>query len=228
MLAIIDYRTPEMAIKKLASYAEVLLFRAQDLVMPQLDGHPDIFLYQDADKLILAPNTPLYLLEKITKNGIKFQFGQSEIGLIDCTNYNCVSTSTHFIHQLDNTDPVIRKLNQNKKLIHTRQAFTRCSLTALSSAYFISSDKNIERALIREGLYVLYANPEMIELPGFRHGLFGGTNGILDGSIFFNGNLDYSDPDGRIRKFISDAGLDIIQLHNGPLFDGGSIFFVGR
>ena len=228
MLAIIDYRTPEMAIKKLASFAEVLLFRAQDLVMPQLDGHPDIFLYQDADKLILAPNTPPYLLEKITQHGIKFQFGQSEVGLIDCTNYNCVSTSTHFIHQLDNTDPVIRKLNKNKKPIHTRQAFTRCSLTALSSAYFISSDKNIEKALIREGLHVLYVNPKMIDLPGFRYGLFGGTNGILDGRIFFNGSLDYSDPDGRIRKFISDAGLDIIQLHNGPLFDGGSIFFVGR
>lgn len=228
MLAIIDYRTTEKAIRKLESFAEVLLFRAKDLVMPQLEGHPDIFIYQDANGLILAPNTPSYVLEKFIQCDINFQFGQSEVGMIDCTNYNCVSTTSHFIHHLDNTDQVIRELIRNKKLIHTRQAFTRCSLTALSSAYFISSDKNIEKALIREGLSVLYAEPNKIEFPGFRHGLFGGTNGIFSGSIFFNGNLNHSDPDGRIRNFIGDTGLDIIQLHDGLLYDGGSIFFVGK
>lgn len=230
MLAIIDYRTPDQAVKRLKDFAEILLFNSQDLVMPQLDGHPDIFVFQDTDHLVVAPNTPSYVIDKIIEQGTEFKFGQSEIKPRDVssTYYNCVSTSNHFIHHLKKTDPVIKKVIRHKKQIHTRQAFTRCSLTALTSDRYITSDKHIEKVLIREGLSVLYVNPESIELPGFRHGLFGGTNGIHEGRIFFNGHLDQSDPNGRIRDFIEDAGLEITQLHDGPLFDGGSIFFLEK
>lgn len=229
MLAIIDYRTSDKAIGKLETFADVLLFRAPKLVMPPLEGHPDIFIFQDAEHLIVAPNTPAYVIDKMIAHGIDFHFGESEVKLSNdsSTYYNCVSTTSHFIHNLKKTDPVIQKLNKDKKQIHTRQAYTRCSLTSLSSDRFITSDKNIAKVLIHEGLQVLFVNPESIELPGFRHGLFGGTNGIFDGRIFFNGNLAFSDPDSRIRNFINETGLEIIQLHDGPLFDGGSIFFIG-
>lgn len=228
MLAILDYRTTDRAIRKLEGFAEVLLFRAPKLVMPPLEGHPDIFIYQDADNLILAPNTPSNLVDEIKDYGVKFKFGQTEVRQTGGSNtwYNCVGTSNHFIHRLGKTDPMIEKLNQNKKRIHTKQAFTRCSLTALSSDRFVTSDKNIEKVLLQEGLQVLYVNPKSIVLPGLQNGLFGGTNGIHEGRIFFNGNLDHSDPDGQIRDFILASGLEIVQLHDGPLFDGGSIFFL--
>lgn len=228
MLVIIDYRTSEKAIAKLEAKAEVLLFRAPKLVIPPLEGHPDIFIFQDTDQLIVAPNTPAYVIDKMTAHGIDFHFGKSEVNLMNdsSTYYNCVSTKSHFIHQLKKTDPVIRKMNKNKKQIHTRQAFTRCSLTALSCDRFLTSDRNIEKVLLDEGLQVMYVDPESIELPGFRHGLFGGTNGIFDGCIYFNGNLAFSDQEGRIREFIDEVGLEIVQLQDGPLFDGGSIFFL--
>lgn len=228
MLAILDYRSSDQAVKKLENFAEVLLFNTQDLVMPQLDGHPDIFIFQDADHLVLATNTPAYVTDKFRKNGVAFIYGESKVNPENdsSTSYNCVSTSSHFIHNLNKTDPVVKKLKQHKKQLHTQQAFTRCSLTALSSGRFITSDKNIEKVLMRDGLEVLYVNPGSIVLPGFRHGLFGGTNGIYEERIFFNGNLDHSDPDGQIRNFIEASGMEIIQLHEGPLFDGGSIFFL--
>lgn len=70
----------------------------------------------------------------------------------------------------------------------------------------------------------MYVNPEGIQLPGFDHGFVGGAAGIYKDQVFFIGNLDYFSEGEKFRHFLS--GYEIIELYDGPLFDGGSILFL--
>ncbi|MCF8386230.1 MAG: hypothetical protein K9G47_00005, partial [Bacteroidales bacterium] len=65
-----------------------------------------------------------------------------------------------------------------------------------------------------------------IILPGQKHGFLGGCCGVWKDSLFIIGNLDHFSEGEKIRKFVSEAGFRIIELYDGPLFDGGNVLFV--
>lgn len=67
---------------------------------------------------------------------------------------------------------------------------------------------------------------EGIQLPGYKNGFIGGCVGIKDKQIFFLGRLDFLKNSDEVKAFIKSQNLEIIELYEGPLFDGGSILFV--
>ena len=90
----------------------------------------------------------------------------------------------------------------------------------------ITSDQGIYQQLSKNGIETLFVDPRGIVLPTFDHGFFGGTCGILGNKLFITGNLRYFSEGKNVRSFIVDAGMEIVELYKGPLFDGGGIFFV--
>lgn len=139
-------------------------------------------------------------------------------------HYNAVVTDTFLIHNPKYTEPTILSECSSLELIEVKQAYTRCNVLALPNDRFITSDKGIEKALQRKGLEVLYTDPKGILLPGFKNGFFGGACGIYNQQVFFIGKLDHFPEGENVRDFLE--GYEIIELYDGPLFDGGSILFL--
>jgi hypothetical protein len=121
-------------------------------------------------------------------------------------------------------DPEIVEAAGNREIIHVKQGYTRCNLIPLGNNRFITSDKGIEKTLLQYGLEVLYVDPDGILLPGFNHGFIGGTCGVWQNKLFFIGSLKYFPEGQKIKDFVT--GMEIIELYDGSLFDGGSILFI--
>jgi len=226
MIIIADNRIPEQAKVALENYGEVLYLESHGITYPAIAGHPDIFLCQVNEQLIVAPNTPATLKEYLTKMSVLFINGESEVGekYPQTAPYNAVVSDKFIIHNQNVTDSKIKELTVGKEFIHVNQAYTRCNLIPLENNRFITSDNGIEKTFLRHGFEVLFVNPNGIILSGFKNGFIGGTCGIFEDKIVFIGNLNHLPEGNKIQKFVSD--YEIIELYNGPLYDGGSLIFI--
>lgn len=231
LIAIVDHRCSPNIQKQLLNYVEeVFPFRSDGITYESISCHPDIFLYQDEQHLIVAPNAPQELFDLLNRNNISYKIGHSVIGalLADSCFYNCVSTADAFFHKEGFTDPMIQSLNQEKRFITLPQSYTRCSMLPLSDHAIITSDAGIHKVLQREQFSSFLFSPDEIRIAIHRNGFLGGTCGISNGKIFFLGNpLRHKDGRG-LCQFIESAGLEIIALSDEKLYDGGGIFFLHR
>jgi hypothetical protein len=91
---------------------------------------------------------------------------------------------------------------------------------------FITSDKGIEKELLKQGLNCLYLSPKEILLPGFANGFVGGCMGTYKNRVFIIGNPDFHSEGKQLQAFLHGMNYEIISLYNGRLFDGGSLFFL--
>ena len=225
--AIIDARAPQQAIENLQMHCDVFLFQSRNITYDAISGHPDIFLFQGTNALIVAPNAPQYFLHFLQSKRLSVTIGETPVGkeLADSTAYNCIETKTHFFHKQGYTDKSILQ-NLNKPLIQLPQAYTRCSMFALNQQAFFTSDKGIESVLVREGFDCFYVNPSTIALPPYKHGFIGGCLGLWNNTLFVIGNLDTIENNTALRCFIQQQSIEIIELSDGSLYDGGGIFFV--
>lgn len=228
MLIIIDARIPNDAIEKLQKYGEVFLLSSDNIVYDSISGHPDIFIHQMDELVIIAPNAPKELFEALKQSRIPFLKGKEKLGskYPETSFYNAVSTKDFLIHRENHSTQCINKLNEKKKFIHVPQAYTRCNLLALPDASFITSDRGIEKALLEEGLEVYYFAPDDVILNGQDHGFLPGACGINKHQFFIVGSLnEYSDGE-RLKTILESKSLEIIELYEGRLIDGGGIFFL--
>lgn len=229
MLAIIDGRAPREAIENLKKHADVVFqFESAGITFNSISGHPDIFIYQDESNLIVAPNSPLSLLEFLDTHKVKYVFGENKVqeNFENSVGYNCISTSDYFFHKTGSTDPEIIKLNRGKEIINLPQAYTRCSLTHLGNNKYITSDKGIEKKLLEKGLDCFYFSPEQISIIDHKHGFFGGTNGSYSNKIFFIGSIDLHRYGFALRSYIENLEIEIVSLSTNFLYDGGGILFI--
>ena len=227
MWAIIDNRASKEAIDSLSKHFDVLEFRSENITYKEVSGHPDIFIFQNKDNLIIAPNSPIKLIEFLDKNNVNYKFGKKEVGseLKNSTQYNCIVTKDFLLHKKGFTDSNILSNCTNKELFEMPQAYTRCSLTMLNDNSFITSDKGIFKSLVKnKNNDVLLVEPNDIELPGYPYGFFGGTNGVFNNKIYFTGSLNFIKQGNEIREFIESKNIEIIELYKGKLYDGGGIF----
>lgn len=228
MYAIIDKRTPEKSINNLLKYVdEVFLFETEGITYESISCHPDIFIYPYIEKLIIAKNSPQKLVQFLNRKNINFEFGENSVGskLQDTTQYNCVSSENYFIHNLKYTDEKILNLNKNKVHINVNQAYTACSLLHLKNDVFVTSDLGIFKTLKSEKIEVYYFFPEEIKIFGHKNGFFGGTCGIIDNQLFFNGNVDFHRDGKELRNLAEKLEIEVINLSDIFLYDGGKIIF---
>jgi len=227
MLIIADKRIPKEAKQQLGSYAELLELYTNDIVEESVSGHPDIFFTEIDNTLLLAPQTPQYILNTLENAEVDFVFGKSILNKIYPTIavYNAVVTDKYLIHKISITDEVILEQCKEKTHINVEQGFTRCSLLALPNNQFITSDKGIEKALKRENLEVLYVNPKDIVLPGQKHGFIGGCATYYNETLFLLGSLKHYAEGEILRDFLYKHNIKYMELYNGTLFDGGGMFF---
>ena len=229
MFAIIDSRSSKQAINNLKEYVEDLfVFQTSDLTYNSISGHPDIFIYQDNNHLVVAPNAPIELFKFLNNYNIAYLKGERDVGhaLDNSVQYNCLSTSQFLFHKSGFTDPSILEINKDKEFVQLPQAYTRCSLVHLCEDNYLTSDRGIEKVLLQKGLSCFYFNPEEIIIHDHNNGFIGGTIGMCGKRIFFNGNVGLHADVQRLKEHLLNLGFDIVNLSDEYLYDGGCIFFV--
>lgn len=228
MLIILDKKIPEQAKEKLKTYGSLLELETSGITYEAISGHPDIFFHQAGKQLIVAPNLPDHYKQHLENYGIKYTLGEQDVGekYPPSSAYNAVSTENYLIHNFRNTDSSITSLLDDADLIHVDQGYTRCNLLALDDDHFITSDNKVQRVFQRFDKQCLYVDPKDIILEGFSHGFFGGCCGIHDKRIFIIGSLKHMNEKKEILDLSASLGYSIIELYDGPLFDGGSILFI--
>ena len=226
MYIIADHRIPQEAKTRLNEFGELLFLETGGISYPAISGHPDVFFCRTPTGLVIAPNTPENFKQQLRENKIDFVEGASRVGekYPETAHYNAVVTDELLIHHSQHTDPVVANACATLQSIQVNQAYTRCNLVTLENNRFITSDKGIEKTLYNEGFEVLFVHPAGILLPGFVHGFIGGCCGISKNSIFFTGSLNHFPEGDKIRNFVN--GMEIVELYDGPLFDGGSLIFI--
>lgn len=224
-IVIIDARSPRQALEKLAKKFEVIPFQSHKITIDALSGHPDLFIFQDGKEIVIAPNTPNEILQKINKK--RYILGESFISekVEDSIKYNCVATEQFFIHKKGKTDNKIIDIQKDKTFIHTNQAYTRCTTFPINENTFITSDSYTQKQLLAHNCSVLFVSPEDIQLPPYKYGFIGGCLGKYEDTIYINGNLSQHKQGSKIKAFIESNHLSISELHNSKLYDGGGIFF---
>jgi len=228
MYAIIDKRTPLAVKKNLEKYtSDIFEFSSNEITYNAISGHPDIFMFQDTNKLILAPNTPKKLINFLDKKAVNYSFGTNPVGksLDSSVLYNCLSTQKYFFCKKGKPECSIEKWCSSKQLVNIPQSYARCSMFAVENK-IITSDKGIVKVLERSQLEYFYFDPSEITIKDHKNGFIGGTVGATDNKLFFLGNI-LKHKDGKaLDKYLSALGKQVICLGNDYLYDGGGLFFV--
>lgn len=227
-LILCDKRLPSSAKVRLSDFGEVIEISSELITYSAISGHPDVFCCPVGETLVLSPALSIEFTEIFNINAIKWVYGAKANGFSypDSAFYNAVVTDNLLIHNLTITDPKILEVAGTRKQIHVNQGYTRCNLLPLPEEKFITSDNGIYIVLTQEGFEVLYVNPNGILLEGFPNGFIGGVCGILGNTVFFAGTLSFFNEGQKIKDFLTQYSLNIIELYDGPLFDGGSILFI--
>jgi radical SAM superfamily enzyme len=223
-VAVIDPRMPEKAKLKLKQMG---YYPAETALHPKLakpvKGHPDMMLFSLGKKVIYEPG-----LERIAGllrdngyecvKGEKILSGKYPKDII----YDACVIGRSIIRYDGKVEKHIENLKA--KFIRVKQGYVKCSIVPVNDKYIITSDASIKKAWGKNALLV---KPGNIKLPGYKTGFIGGASGVHEDKVFFIGSLK-NHPDGRlIREFIEKRGKKVIELYDGPLYDCGSILFLG-
>jgi hypothetical protein len=228
MLIIADSRIPDEAKNNLRHYGEMIFIKTEGITYESISGHPDIFFCKLNDTIITAPNLPENYKLLLSERAIIFRDGEENVGdkYPKTAIYNAVFNGEYLIHNFRYTDSVINQNAGDTDLIHVNQGYCRCNLLPLKNNHFITSDEGIKKVLQNYHMEVLYVNPEDIILPDKKHGFFGGCCGVFGNKVFILGNLNFFGDGYKVGQFLSSLDYEIIELYDGPMFDGGSILCI--
>jgi hypothetical protein len=226
MIIIASSHLPDEAAQVLRKLGRLLLLPPQQGVYESIATHPDIYFCHDGECLYVSPLISKSMLSQLGK--IRIEIGERAPGPVYPATalYNAVLSPTLLIHNLKVTDNTLLKASENRSKIHVSQAYTRCNLINLDDEHFITSDKGIEKALLKHSKKVCFINPSGVRLKGHKHGFFGGACGISGRTLFICGSLSRLDESELLSDFLSNAGWHLISLYNGPLLDLGSLLII--
>lgn len=228
MLIIIDARLPDSVKENLQNRGEVFQLESFGIVYDSISGHPDIFMFKKDHLVIIAPNAPKALIEILKKHRIPFLRGREKLGekFPETTYYNAVCTSKFLIHKQQHSSHCILRQTTDQQFLPIPQAYTRCNLIPLPDGSFITSDKGIEKSLKQYGLEVHYFDSSDVILNGQDHGFLPGACGIFENEFYIIGKLDHYSQGEKLKKLLESKSLVIHELYQGPMIDGGGIFFL--
>ena len=228
MYAIIDKRSSQELKENLKNYVDdIFEFSSENITSNSISGHPDIFVYQDVNRIIIAPNTPTGLINFLDERKIKYLRGTKPVGksLDNSVLYNCVATDDYFFCKNGKPDVLIQKYRATQQIINLPQSYVRCSMFSICNKV-VTSDLGIIKVLENSNIDYLYFNPSEITIKEHKNGFIGGTMGEMDNKIFFLGNILKHKDGEELYHYINKLGKEVVCLGSDYLYDGGGIFFV--
>ena len=196
----------------------------------------------------ICAHTDIHLFHKgngefITSKSYWTYFNKSveRIGNKDiCENFNnvCCPEQLHFEYPHDvplnaviigdylicNTNTVYNDIKLlNKKIISTKQGYTKCSVAPVCENAIITDDVNIYNS-VKPYLDVLLIEKGCVELKGYNYGFIGGCAGKLSKEILgFCGDINKCIQKYEIISFCRNHNVECISLSSENLYDYGSL-----
>lgn len=233
MFCFVDYRITNIELENLTSLGLTpIKVPKSPLLYEAIDGHVDIQVFildKDKKTVLVHKDMPKSFLNKLKENKINYILSDRNLD----SKYpfdiplNVLKTKHFIMHNLKYTDPKILKFFKDKKLLNTKQGYTKCSVLPLSNNSFITSDKSIYTTLLNEGLNVLLVPPGDISLPPLDYGFIGGVGGMIDeNTLALFGDLDSYAHKDKILEFLAPLNIKIVSLKKGTLSDRGSLLVI--
>ncbi len=213
--------------RSLEAFERHILFQMpiNTAVDERVADHTDLSLFV-SESVFVAPNIYGSFVERLDHE-VKIICGTKALNREYPHNiaYNAVKLKNHFFHKLEYTESKILESIICDR-IEVNQGYTRCSTMVLTESAVITEDAGLAQTYRNYGYDVLVIEKGHVVLPGFNYGFFGGTGGVIEDVLVLNGALEYHPDEVAIRDFVHGLGLRIIELHDGPLIDCGSILYL--
>lgn len=149
--------------------------------------------------------------------------------------YNCCVFGKFCVHNFKYTDLKILEIIEkfNFKKIHINQGYSKCSIAVIDDNSVIVTDKKIANTLEKENINVLLldeyilSNIFLLKNSNMNYsslnGFIGGCISRFDDYIFISGDLNKIDYHNKIRNFILERNLKIIDFPSKDIIDYGGI-----
>lgn len=227
---IIDKRMRKIEKKRIQDMGyEIIEIPTNKNVYTEISSHVDIFVCRVRDEIIVEPTQNFKDISNLVfgEEKVLMQYPQD-------IKYNVCIIGKKAIHNLKYTDEILKKelINKGFELINTTQGYTNCSIAVINDKSAIVTDKGLNKILQKHGIETLYLNNELnIKLLNGnkysnKKGFIGGCISRIGNKIMVFGELEKIDPENKIRKFIQERNLEIIDFNGLDIIDYGGLIEV--
>lgn len=230
---IIDERMREIEKEKLRSLGyELVEIKKSNRLYPEISSHVDIFTCKINDKIVIEESQYDNIVKQIkNKNIIKGENILKEKYPYDIS-YNVCIVGKKAIHSFKYTDPKTYNLllKNNFECIDVKQGYSNCSIAVIDNNSIILSDKGLYNSLKNKDLDVLFLEEKcdikLLNENGSyssKTGFIGGAIARLGNNVIVFGELKKIDKQDKIKDFIEQKGIKIIDFKDLDIIDYGGI-----
>ena len=193
---------------------------------PRIADHPDLSIFVlDANNLVIDKSVASYYKDFIKNINIIEGDNVSSTYPYDSL-YNIYHFQGFYIHN-DISESHIEDFMEAHKYTHlfTKQGYSRCSILPMGNK-ILTSDFGIYKSL-KDKIQVVLLKEENIPLDGFPNGFLGGTCGLFENNIIFNGNIEKLNSYDIIKSEADKSNINLLYP-SCDLVDTGSILYIGH
>lgn len=224
---IIDNRMRKIEKQKFKDMGyEIIEIQPNQDVYSEISSHVDIFACKVGNEIIVEPTQNL-------KDVSNLVYGEGKVSNpypLDI-KYNVCIIGKKAIHNFKYTDEILKQklIDRGFELINTAQGYTNCSISVIDEKSAIVTDKGLNKILQKHGIQTLYLNEKLdIKLLNGnkyseKNGFIGGCISKLNNKIVIFGDLTKIDFQNKIRNFIQERNLEIIEFKGLDVIDYGGI-----
>lgn len=234
---ITDYRTSDFELNRIQQLGfQPIATEKISALYEAVDGHPDLQFASIDQTLISHHDLSHAKYSEIFSHARHLVKGESSVRLPypHHISLNALITEDLFLHKLENTDSILLNLahDSQRKLIHTRQGYTRCSCAYVGNSAFVTEDRGIAELLVQNGKKVFYRKHSNVSLSGFPYGFIGGALSLVHGNsgdiLLISGDLSRYHYGHDLKNFLLEERIRYECLGNGLLMDRGSIIQIHK
>jgi len=245
---IVDFRMKKIEKEYLAGLEYFVIENEfNNLVYDEISAHPDIYYTKVNEHVFVS----LDKARELEKGSFPFQVlvGESKVSseYPKDVAYNVCVMGKNAIHNFKYTDPKLKEylIENEYNLINVEQGYAKCSIAVIDSNSCITSDIGIAKALAENGIDVLYVEEPEIKLlkrlsntfkegrkMSFEYsemkGFIGGAIARLDSKIIVFGDAKKLANYIKIKRFVENKGLELVDFADLDVIDYGGIIEVIR
>lgn len=226
---IIDERMRQIEKAKLEELEyKIIEIKKSDKVYQEISSHVDIFTCKIGEKIVVEPSqyvniSPMPAVIKGNEE-IESQYPYD-------IKYNVCTIEKRALHNFKYTDSALKEelIKQGFELINTTQGYTNCSIAVIDENSAIVTDKGLYKILKKHNIDVLYLEYEpdikLLDSGKYsnRKGFIGGAISRIGDKIIVFGDLNKIDINGKIREFINQKEIQIIDFQGLDVIDYGGM-----
>ena len=228
---IIDKRMRKIEKKRIQDMGyEIIEIPTNKNVYTEISSHVDIFVCRVRDEIIVEPSQNFKDISNLVfgEEKVLMQYPQD-------IKYNVCIIGNFAIHNLKYTDKILKQklIDNGFELVNTTQGYTNCSIAVIDENSAIVTDKGLNKILQKHGIKTLYLDEKLdIKLLNENEysektGFIGGCISRIKNKIIVFGDLDKIDFQNKIRSFIHERNLEVIEFKGLDVIDYGGLIEVG-